>query len=131
MLRPPPPFSRFSVILSVGTSTSNITLSTCGTALYCNFTLVDLCTCICKRKHVKKILVMLLQRCGEFDSVSDERLELKSHSSLYVFPFFFGWGHRAISCLLPEPLTPSTSVLWLNHVIKLYKPNGKKSSICC
>lgn len=65
---------------------------------------------------------MLLQWCGEFDSVSDERLELKSHSSLYIF-FSVFWG---AFCLPPEPLTPSTSDLWINHIIKLYKPNGKK-----
>lgn len=85
--------------LSVGTSTSNITPSTCGTALYCNLLGLVCVHVVCLRKLLEKKKYL---QCDYDDvvsvnvSVSVEELELQSHSSLYSFSalfflgFFFG-----------------------------------------
>lgn len=53
--------------------------------------------------------------------VSAEGLEFKSHSSLYILFFPFP-SFLALSCLPPQPLTPSTPDLYMNHIIRLCKP---------
>lgn len=77
---PPLLFYSLSVVLFVGTSTSNITLSTCGTALYCNL-LRLVCFIYLFKKNCLKRKKNTCNATTVMWGVSIEGLELKCHSS--------------------------------------------------